>query len=468
MNSKADICEFIWNIEDKYNLFSKTIDGVYFWELLRFRLVQHIYDLKNYGSKTINPDHKSVIKQWVKLSKHLLFSIRNSYLYGTRMKTKQVDILIFEHARKKMNNGIYIDIYTNDFLKKCIKNKCNYEVIESPFQGKHYCKTDSKRRYRDHYYISYFFRKLNLKLSRNRNVIFNKKDIVLLKQLQKSFNNRYDICINFNSLVVNQISQFKIEYDFYYELLQIKNPKQVYIVVGYGQKPLISACKNNSVEVIEFQHGLISRYHMGYSYPLNQKLYYYPDKLYLFGKYWSKNTPLPDKNTKFEYTGFPYFENLVKKKTISKKKNQVVFISQLPVQEQLFEIAYRFAQKNKIYDVFFKFHPKEQMKEKSILIGEKAKSLLNFTLIQKVQADIYDLLSSAEYIVGVYSTSVYEALALKCKPILINLSGIENMGDIINSGTAAVAEDEDDIYEIIKNYTFTSMNTQILFANLNE
>ena len=177
---------------------------------------------------------------------------------------------------------------------------------------------------------------------------------------------------------------------------------------------------------------------------------------------------MPAKNTKYEYTGFPYFENLIKKKSKSKINNQVLFISQSPVQEQLIEIAYHLAKKNKMFDVCFKFHPNERIKEKSIFIVEKSKSLLNFTLVQNIQVDIYDLLSSAEFIVGVYSTSIFEALAFKCKPILINLPGIENMESIINSGTAAVAEDEDDIYEIIKKHTFTPMNTQIFFENLHK
>jgi len=221
MNIKADICKFFWKIEDKFRLFDKKIDGVYFWELLRYRLVQLVYDSQNNGSEKIKTDKRD-LKQWIKQSSLLLSSTINSYLSGTRTKTKQVDILIFEHARKKMYNDSYIDIYTNDFLKKCIKNKINYETIESSFQGKHYCKTDSTRSYLDHDYILYIFRRLKLKLSRNRNVEFHKKDITLLNQLEENFNNRYDINLNLCYLVVNQISQFKLEYDFYNELLQVK------------------------------------------------------------------------------------------------------------------------------------------------------------------------------------------------------------------------------------------------------
>jgi len=462
MTDISDICEFIWEIEDKYKLFDKRIDSVYFWELLRFRLVQHLYSSINNKPLSFKQSNKRDVKQWLAFTNHLLRSVYNSYLFGTLMNKKQVDILIFEHPRKKKYEGSYVDVYTNEFINKCVQNNDNFEIIEGAFHGRHYSKHSSIRSYLDHYYLLNIFQRLNNKLSRNRNVKFLNKDFVLLRQLQEEIINRFHINLKLSSLVVNHISQFKLEHNFYDELLKIKKPKKVYMVVGYGNKPLLSSCKKNRVEVIEFQHGVLSRYNLAYSYPLNQNIHYFPDKLYLFGKYWSQTTPLP-KKLKIEYTGFPYLKNIIKKVSINKIKNQVLFISQLPVQNQLIEIAYYFAKKFHFYDTIFKFHPNERIRRESRIIMEKAKGMVNFTSITNIQTDIYDLLSSAEFVVGVFSTSIYEAIAFKCKPILIHLQGIENMEYLISLKCAGVAKDEDDIFRLIKNHTFVPMDSRSLF-----
>lgn len=54
--------------------------------------------------------------------------------------------------------------------------------------------------------------------------------------------------------------------------------------------------------------------------------------------------------------------------------------------------------------------------------------------------DLYALLSDSKYVIGVYSTAIYEAIELGVKPILVNLSGIEYMEDLLTSGKAVTFE----------------------------
>ncbi len=61
---------------------------------------------------------------------------------------------------------------------------------------------------------------------------------------------------------------------------------------------MIKAAKDMGVETVEIQHGVISKYHLGCSYPnTNSQLDYFPDKLLCWGDFWCNvaNYPIEKK-----------------------------------------------------------------------------------------------------------------------------------------------------------------------------
>lgn len=49
----------------------------------------------------------------------------------------------------------------------------------------------------------------------------------------------------------------------------------------------------------------------------------------------------------------------------------------------------------------------------------------NFTILED-EKNLYELLASSNYVFGVYSTAIYEALESNCKVFLLDLDGIED------------------------------------------
>jgi len=468
--SIADICRFIWQIEEKYLLFNQTIDNIYFWELIRFRLLRTIYDATqrielNQHNNTASKKTRSIKKRLVEFI-NFSKSVYNSYLYGVYNNKQTVDILIFEHPRKVFYQNSYIDIYTDDFVNRCKKKNIHYELIEAPYNGAHFNKASLRKSYLEHDYFSLIIRRLIDKYSPNKRVSLLDCHIKLLRQIQNEIANRFHVKIDLFTPTINQLSTFKLEYDFYNHLLLRKKPKKVYCVISYGQKPLISACKDNNIETVEFQHGFMSKYHLGYSYPGKQKIHYFPDKIFLFGKYWSSSTPLPLSEHQIIYDGFPYIERKLRKVTVSKRKNQILFISQQPMGKDLFKISCKFARKHPDYIVIFKPHPTEIAYAKIDQYSRKIKGLKNFILIQSNSTDIYNLLASSEYVVGIFSTALFEAIAIKCKVLLVNLPGIENMENFLEKKYAILVNNEDDIYESINHYSLDHIDPKQFFSNL--
>ena len=48
-------------------------------------------------------------------------------------------------------------------------------------------------------------------------------------------------------------------------------PQILFLVCGYGKESLIIAFKDLHIPVVEFQHGVLSKYHLGYDFSLGKK-----------------------------------------------------------------------------------------------------------------------------------------------------------------------------------------------------
>ena len=76
----------------------------------------------------------------------------------------------------------------------------------------------------------------------------------------------------------------------------------IFVVVSYENLAIVAAAKSLGIQAIELQHGTITDYHLGYSYPektrLNGEIPYFPDKILTFGDYWinEKSCPISKDN----------------------------------------------------------------------------------------------------------------------------------------------------------------------------
>ncbi|MFW5891424.1 MAG: hypothetical protein ACOCUI_04315, partial [bacterium] len=381
------VCNKVWDIEKKYDLFNKQINEVYFWKLVRFNIYKAILeDKKIYGQA-----HSKVSSKFIDKLLYLPKALVNTHLYGALKRNSKKDFLVFEHPRKVKVNGEYIDKYTH-YLVDDLKEE-SYEIIDKPYLRKHYNNPSDNRSYFEHFsFIDYLKRKIfTLKIDEaNKSFI-----IELEKELEKTF----DIKIDLLQQVKFKITHFKNEVEYYDILLKKRKPKKVFLVVSYGSEALIEACRLNNVISIEIQHGTINKYHLGYSFPNNTQIPYFPDQIYLFGRYWADSTPLPLAEKDLYNYGFPYLEKRLEDyKEYSKKKNKVLFISQGTISARLSEIAYDFAKHNPDYEVIYKLHPGEYDRwQNEYKYLNRAAELSNFEIIDCNDIHLYQLFAESEF-----------------------------------------------------------------------
>ncbi len=230
------------------------------------------------------------------------------------------------------------------------------------------------------------------------------------------------------------LSQALAETAGYEEFFKKTGTKHLFIVNAYSAPAIVLGAKKARVKVHEIQHGFITALHPAYSYPsANGKpvsVGHAPDNLLVWGDFWVDNVPLP-KGTKAVVTGptaafKAYREKVQNQNRIIPK--QVLFTSQGAVATQLLTSAINTAKTLKDHNVIYRLHPNETLEDYERMATEIAGKSLpkNFSFSHK-DPIFLDLVSQSEYLVGAFSTTLYEGLALGCKVLVLPLPGFEHV-----------------------------------------
>ena len=458
MYNIKDISEFFFEIEEKYDLFNYQINGIFVWKLIRFKLVNIIAgNAKLYGETFKNEyDNKSKFDK-------LKYLFKYSYYYifrNAKNSNKKRDIIIFQYKRKKLIQNKYIDIYTNKLINDLKANKENFEVIDIP---------DLWIKPRVNFGVKFALPSLIDKFiyRRIKKINILNDDITFLSKINNEINIKFSIQLNLISLVVLYIKIFCSNKKYFDKLFIKKSPQKIFMINSYGQEPMIAAAQQLAIEVRELQHGVMTKYHMGYSFPNAGSIPYFPDKLYLYGKFWHDTTPLPLSNENIVFYGFPYLTSDIEKfKNTKRIKNQILFISQPTINDKLADFAYEFALKNKGYKIIYKLHPSQKinLNDKNYILNT-ANKLDNFEMIIGSDKNLYELMYSSEIQVGAYSTALFEGLYTGLKTIIADLPGIEHMEALLDKGYAVLCKNPDDLINKINTFKFHKIDGQYYYKS---
>ena len=481
-----EICQKIWNLEEKYELNHKEIQGCYPWQLIRMYLYYEITRKTN----VFESAQQSSLSLFDKINSFLPF-LKNSISSNPLSGSENVDVLIFDHPRKVIFEDEYQDIYSY-FLKDTLNQYGkSFETIESPYLNQHFRNKNNIKenhvRFNDRILLGSFIHK-----SRNRGKLpFTEEENQLINAVKEELEAAFKIEIDLFRIIEDHILNFQYDYKKYIELLQKKNPKLVFLVVAYENKALVAACKKMNIEIIELQHGTISPYHLGYSYPENtmkfnneiKEIEYFPDKILSFGDYWKNACPFPIDSENIISMGFPYFEENSKTymKIAEKKDNeqigqqQILFISQGVIGKYLSKLAYETASNindSKNYNFIYKLHPGEYgtWRENYDYLTKAVDEFDNFTVIDKSEPPLYELFAKSHCQIGAFSTAIYEGLAFNCKTFIIDVPGVEYLDDLIDKDIVKKVKNSEELINYInnENISIQEYDEDYFFKNFDE
>ncbi|MHA1515771.1 MAG: sialyltransferase, partial [Candidatus Heimdallarchaeaceae archaeon] len=185
--------------------------------------------------------------------------------------------------------------------------------------------------------------------------------------------------------------------------------------------------------------------------------------IFAFGDYWIETVTYPIGKNRIFSVGFPELETSRQKYARTKKKNQIVFISQPWIGTHLSKLAIELNKvENLGYKVIYKLHPNEVNTWK-----EEFPWLLNsgIEVIDHEGKGLYELFAESEIQIGVNSTALFEGLFFGVKTLLFDYFGIDYMEDLLKSKVAEKFSDADDLVKKIKKIKTIEFDADYFFRS---
>lgn len=425
--SVQNLSEKIFALEAEYNLLDFEIGGVKVWQYLRMSIYYEI------AQKTgvLDEPHPHRLNLRERLAERCSF-LTSSLLHNPFIATQPVDVLLVDHERSMRFNNEWVDIYTHFFLKELQEQGKTCLVLEKPYVGRHLRRPSPQRK---HYDFILLHQWLLRRFSHYQLTPMEQERVTIIN---RAISDAFEIKIDLSTQFADTVFRFRTNYRLCRQLLERLRPKTVYVVVSYFHLgALIRAAKDLGIEVVEFQHGVFSRYHLGYSFPSRTApLDYFPDKLLTWGNFWSELIDWPISRQNVISTGSPYFHHMRQSHVnIPRQPGRILVLSQGAIGRQLAERVASCIGELGNFEVIYKLHPSEYdcWREYPALVELAQRR--NVTIID-YHADLYRLFAEAEYQFGVFSTAVYEGIGMGCKTVLFDLPGSEYMENLVERGLA--------------------------------
>lgn len=227
----------------------------------------------------------------------------------------------------------------------------------------------------------------------------------------------------FNEALLSKADYFTRFYAFFIQrLLKRVKPKVVLLnCASYGHTKAIICfvSKKLGIKIIEPQHG-VTYYNFGYVAPdfvVDSLEYreYLPDALFTFGDYWKAFV-----RWKFEMVsvGNPYLNEHVAISEEAEEAYDFLVISQPMNDEEEREkehfvksLSVSFPEKK----ILFRIHPAEDIEQQRLTYKEERN-----VAVSNSAAILYGDICKSKYVIGWFSTCLYECLAFKRVPIIVD------------------------------------------------
>lgn len=428
-----ELCELIWSLEREFNLLDLDVSGVKVWQYTRMEIYYHLAELSGVFIEA-HPVKRSVRNLLAKLPQLLKELLVDSPLW---LAFRKVDEVVIEHPRSVLFEGERVDIYTHIYreaLRRSGKTVVSLNRLDPGVAVK------SPDRHR------YSLACLPLALvawRRAKPCGLTAEALACINQVSARLSSALGREVSLAPILGRSIGKFKLYAGFYRWLFKAIKPQQVTVVIGYACGDAIHAAKQLGIKTTEIQHGTFSAYHLGYSYPGREaEVDLFPASMLTWGSYWAQLAPMPIAHDQLAVIGFDCFkQKLAALPPVNKQRTELVVISQGALGDKIAACVHAYCAGLQGYKVFYKLHPSEYERWREYpYLEEMARS--GAIEIVTDQYDLYGLLNKAGIQVGVFSTALYEGLALGCQTILLDLPGVEYMTGLVDAGMVSLASDK--------------------------
>lgn len=427
-----DLCELIWLVEREFNLLDLDVSGVKVWQYTRMEIYYYLAELSGVFIEA-HPVKRSTRSLFANLPQLLKELVVDNPLW---LAFRKVDEVVIEHPRSLMFEGQQVDIYTHTY-REALRSSGKSVVSLNRLDLSAALKSADRNRYSLACWPLLFLAWRRIKpygLSADALACINQVSIRLSCELGRE--------VSLAPILSRSIGKFKFYTALYRGLFKAIKPEKLTVVIGYACGDAIFAAKQLGIKTAEIQHGTFSAYHLGYSYPgRTTEVELFPASMMIWGAYWMRLVQMPIAEENRSVIGFDFFNRKLAALSPAVKHNaELVVISQGALGDKIAACVYEYCAGLQGYKIFYKLHPSEYERwHEYPYLEELARS--GVIEIVTDQYDLYALLKHAGVQIGVFSTALYEGLALGCQTILLDLPGVEYMAGLVDAGMASLVND---------------------------
>ncbi|WP_198667840.1 hypothetical protein [Saliphagus sp. LR7] len=427
-------------VEDDLGLFSARIDGVPFWERARFET--HREAIR--ATTPLGEAHATVGLQRARLRK--LRGLLRNVAVGNPFLAEPADIAFVGHPRRKQReDGLWWDVYCDPILEGL---DLDAVYLEPDHDHAHHtpAKTGDVR------YLDLVKYGGNLRRKFLPPSVLTPADARFLERVEAAFAERFGTGLDVAGRVRRDLVTRRCRRPLYRRLFERLDPDLVVLVVSYGKETAIEVCSDLGIPVVELQHGVINPYHVGYSFPGDRTKETFPDYLFTFGEFWGETVEVPIPGDRVYPVGYPHLEASLSELERDNEGGsgdangdrsgdesdeggeQLLVVSQGTIGRELSRFAAALAE-GFPGEIVYKLHPGEYDGW-----ADSYPWLREADVDVRADADLYDLFAESAAQIGVYSTALYEGLAVGLDTYLLECPGVVQLKPLVDRGYATVVD----------------------------
>ncbi len=427
----AALCEAIWEAEARLGLLDWEVDGVKPWQANRFGVYKTLVTRLALFERVPESPPQS---PWGRL--RFWRRILHGTLTCSPFQGEQTfDALVFESERAEIRDGSSSCPYTSGLVRRLRQEGKTVQMIDPHADGTHRKEADPFRRFNDAIALESALR------FRTSGWRARSRDVRFVTAIEEHFATTMVGRVSLGWLLSPGIPRFLAARATYRRLLEKRQPSEIFCVCAYGGlAALVAAAHEMSIPVSEVQHGMLDGLHLGYRYPVLPRtghLDYFPDRFFAWELKTNQAGPMP---CEIDLIPFPQAERLHRlRATAVKEANLVIVLSQPTVAGMMVKALIDRRHALAGFRLVIKLHPieLEDPRRRNVYLPLAGEGNISFD----ESGDLHNLLSRAEYQIGVYSSALFEGIELGCRTLLLPLPGIEHMERLLKSNQAVLIDE---------------------------
>jgi len=431
----ADVDVCIRDLETRYDLLQYEVDGWCVWPTLRFVLALQLQRL-----------HTTLQKGQPNQFRQVLSALRHVPGFLKLRRSTYVAVVHASNRSEKVK-GRYKDIFFDDLL------------IDLPdcFKIEHMDNRTFAARGKQALIRSDMISSPFLVLAKMLARIYSPPDVILTGQkmsrcLREALGDESLSEIS----IIRQLTLFYWSKMLFRWLFQQMSPRYLLIVTAYCDWALIAAAKESRVDVIEFQHGFLDRYHTGYTWsayalPYRAKMPI-PDRIFLYGDYWkSQLEPYGFWGDALRSVGSLRIDQYRSACHEKYTCPTIVITNQRVDDEKISAFLAEFlalVRGTMNLHVYIKLHPAEHNKDLFTIAFANEKNVR--VLFSAEEPSTFELIARSHLHISISSTCHYEALGLRTPTAILPFTTHEAVLHLYHEGHAILLDSPQALVEAVR------------------